>query len=100
MAYIRIFPLEKEPIQDPRGGWVNFTDVSIDTNPKFQHLLTSHDFVILNQADEITRLREALEKIANNPDCNISGGDYRIGVADGHRCQAEIARAVLEPANA
>ncbi len=43
----------------------------------------------------VKELEEALQKIANNPDCNISGSDYRIGVADGHRCQAEIARAAL-----
>jgi cell division protein FtsB len=46
----------------------------------------------------ITELETALNKIAYHPDCNISGSDYRIGVADGCRMLAQIARDVLPTA--
>ena len=56
-----------------------------------------------SQADELTTLRaqlaearEALEKIANDPDCEITGSDYRIGVSDGCRQAAITAKQYLE----
>lgn len=41
--------------------------------------------------------REALLKIANDPHCVYApdADQYGIGVADGHRCAAKIARSVL-----
>lgn len=41
--------------------------------------------------------REALLKIANDPHCVYlpAASQYDIGVADGHRCAAKIARSVL-----
>ena len=50
-------------------------------------------------ATEIDRLRAALEEIAHSKYCNYEntgGGQYGIGVTDGHRYCALIARAVLE----
>ena len=53
--------------------------------------------------DELTTLRaqlaeamDGLEKIAYLEDCNISGSEYRIGVADGCRTSATIARKYLD----
>jgi len=45
---------------------------------------------------QLAEAREALEKIANDPDCNISGSDYRIGVADGCRQAAITAKHYLQ----
>ena len=47
---------------------------------------------------ERVKLIEALEDIANSSHQTYDGkdGQYGIGVADGHRCAANIARAVLE----
>lgn len=44
------------------------------------------------------QLRSALEKIANSPHCSYENnpGQYGTGVADGHRCAANMARAALE----
>ena len=52
------------------------------------------------RADERDRLRCALERISTEhctykTDCN---SPYDIGVVDGHRCAATIARAALTPA--
>ena len=47
---------------------------------------------------ENAQLREALEDIANHPHSTYSSvSQYDIGVVDGHRCAASIARAVLNP---
>jgi len=47
---------------------------------------------------ENAQLREALENIANHPHSTYSSvSQYDIGVVDGHRCAASIARAVLNP---
>ena len=56
--------------------------------------------------DEIARLREAnrallgaLEDIANHPHSSYSSvSQYDIGVVDGHRCAANIARAAIAKA--
>ena len=58
-------------------------------------------FELLSQSQrEIARLRAALLSIANHPHCSYpwleDDRSYRTGVADGHRCAAEIARAELE----
>lgn len=47
---------------------------------------------------EIQRLRGALETIANSSHCESHPGesDYGMGVADGHRCAANMAKAALE----
>jgi hypothetical protein len=54
-------------------------------------------------SEEVKRLEAALDTIANDPHCSYvtdvpmteAEGQYRIGVADGHRCAAEKARKAL-----
>ncbi len=48
---------------------------------------------------QLAEAREGLEKIAYLEDCNISGSEYRIGVADGCRTSATIARKYLDELN-
>jgi hypothetical protein len=52
--------------------------------------------------EENRRLREALERIANDPHCDYDYShtpganlSYATGVTDGHRCAANKARAAL-----
>jgi hypothetical protein len=68
-------------------------------------MLTDEEFKKIKEGVEAARpaiqmaadYREALLKIANDPHCcyKLEGGQYEIGVADGHRCAARIARSVL-----
>ena len=54
--------------------------------------------------DRIYRLEAALKEIAKHPHCTVDESHdagtsqrmYQIGVQDGHRCAAEIARKALE----
>jgi len=48
---------------------------------------------------QLAEARDGLEKIAYLEDCNISGSEYRIGVADGCRTSATIARRYLDELN-
>jgi len=53
---------------------------------------------VIKVRQENTRLREALERIAHHAHCSYEGsgaGDYGVGVTDGHRCAAMVARAAL-----
>ena len=52
------FVLNAESVGDPRGGFVNYpSQICIDTNPKFKHLLSAQELVVLQQADENVTLR-------------------------------------------
>lgn len=49
---------------------------------------------------ENKQLKTALEQIANHPDSTgPAGSQYNIGVQDGHRCAANIARSALRTQN-
>ena len=51
--------------------------------------------------ERLTRYERTLEEIANSKYCNYEnteGGQYGIGVTDGHRYCAKIARKALTPA--
>jgi hypothetical protein len=56
----------------------------------------------LNEAEEKLEIAvEALRGIKNSPHCNYDNrqtgsGQYGIGVVDGHRCAASLARKALE----
>jgi hypothetical protein len=65
-----------------------------------QYIPPEHD----TAPSPVEKLREALEEIANHPHCEYPHnapyvGDYqsgvRVGIADGHRCAAKIARSAL-----
>ena len=60
----------------------------------------SGTFKALDEKDmEIQRLREALDEIANSKFCmyeNTGHGQYGIGVTDGHRYCANIAKQALD----
>ena len=49
---------------------------------------------------KLERCEKALREIVEDPHCNydnVEPGGYGIGVADGHRCAANKARAALQP---
>ena len=48
--------------------------------------------------DRVKELENALEEIASSPHCSYENnpGEYGTGVADGHRCAANMARQALE----
>ena len=55
---VKWFDLNAEPVEDPRGGFVDYpSQICIDTNPKFKHLLSAQELVVLQQADENATLR-------------------------------------------
>jgi len=62
MSHIKFFDLQAEPVADPRGGFVNYpSQVSVDTNPKFRHLLSAQELVMLDQSARIAALEAELE---------------------------------------
>ena len=51
----------------------------------------------IDAASVVANLRYALARIASDPHCQYGpGGQYAIGVADGHRCAAQHARDALD----
>jgi len=111
-------PVEGEPVawRFIRSG--NQRDYSYDTEhpgPYARHISALYarpsgprkcsqcGWIQLEAGDRISSVepegaREALERIANHPHSTEGSGDpYNIGVQDGHRCAATIARAALAP---
>jgi len=65
----------------------------------FEPVIDEMESEITTLRAQLAEARDGLEKIAYLEDCNISGSEYRIGVADGCRTSATIARRYLDELN-
>ena len=63
-AYMKFFTPSKKSVTDPNGGTINYPEICIDTNPLFEHKLTAHEIIILDQAAELERYETARQEDA------------------------------------
>ena len=81
----------RDELRNEVGGWES-------TRATVMPTLCAEIHALLDMADERDRLREELEKIRDSPFCdyrNTGGGQYGIGVTDGHRYCAQMADEAL-----
>ena len=63
-TYMKFFTPSKKSVTDPNGGMINYPEICIDTNPRFEHKLTAHEIIILDQAAEMERYETARQEDA------------------------------------
>lgn len=61
-AYMKYFTPSKKSVPDPNGGMINYPEICIDTNPRFEHKLTAHEIIILDQAAELEHVTADIRK--------------------------------------